>query len=1366
MKSRKLLSILLTGSLLMGFAPAGHAAAEVKQSNAPMSVFSDEKVKAIKQYMDSVYGGKQNTNRVYIDPSINTSSNERIKVIVEYETKPAAVQGYLAKQANKKFNQASAVQALEKEQSTIAAQLKAKNIAFQETNTFQTVFNGAAVEMKASDIPKLKEIDGILAVHANHLAQAVPGLKAEEINLPDVKNSVPWIGSEELWDLGYTGKGMKVGVIDTGIDYNHPDLKEAYKGGYDFVQNDADPYEGNRQVPTFHGTHVSGIVAGRGNPDEGGVRGVAPESDLYVYRVLDTFGGWDEWVIAGIEKAVEDGMDVINLSLGSGVNNSDSPTARAVNNAMIAGTLPVVANGNSGWHVYGTVNSPATAAMALSVGATIPPVYEYNFKSYSSATGEKEYLLKWMIGREPHVQSFKQDTEIVYAEFGFPENYEKMDVAGKIVLVKRSSYPFLDELNYWAREAGAVGLILFNMDGWNDHISQYQPSMGDLPMFNMRGDDGRALAAALEGGTHTLTVTETIKNPYPLEDQLVDFSSDGPVADSGAIKPDVVAPGVAITSTVPAQYYLTNDYKNAYDSMSGTSMAAPHVAGLAALLMQARPEESSFDIKTMIMNNALKIESNDEWKKYSVLDIGAGRVQGEDTLESPVIAQVLEDITYTKDPLGGKQKVKLQNPTGSINFGHILAGSDLSRSIMLKNTSSTQWTYDLAYELKYWENTNPVDGGAIFGSKLEAASLPEGVQLQLNNQTVVPGQGESTVPIQLVIPENAPEGIYEGYVYLKPTSDQVPDLQIPFIAYKNAKFVRLVSEMEMSPQVLNMNDSKKNHSKIDYQLLSTMKEGDVYLFDWFPNSDMYDQFQLEGHIKSLSSEEIEQGSHSFDWDGTYTNLSGETVSIRSGVYTIAVATKDDYGNIQANGIDFYVMNEPTSIQVNQYYENENKEITVTENEISGILKSKAAFISLAMGNVRDEDLEDPLALQYEIKQGPIIYNTGMIRNFDGDGTNDEVQFLIQNKLPEGKSVLTLKAIDSAGHVTEVSYNVLYDKDISVSDPLEVLVGKDLIFNLTANNVSNLIAGEFEVAYRSDIFTFDYAIATNEFKDLASKTIVTHNVGPEYVGEDGHTYRKLLVGASLQKTADGHLTPGNGNIPLVTVYFKSKNDVRLVGKYQLDITKAQYIQENDSLTKVPLDLTNFHTELFVDTIILQGELKLQAYQKEDGTFRTDVDYNQGRVEFYDSETGELYGPDSERYRGVPLKAAIDVVGTGKFIVYGLHPNKSYDIKYYFKGHLTGVIKGFKATSQNEDGSTYVDLTKMVDFGLIKAGDTDENNLIDIYDVALIARYFGHSAKQGPYFDPYEAGAADINMDGTIDILDLSFATANYGEVGKQ
>jgi minor extracellular serine protease Vpr len=1364
LKFRKLRSLFMTGLLLTAFIPTGHAE-EVNPSNAAAMKFSDEKMKAIEQYMSKAYPGRVTSSEVYIDKSIDTSSNEMIKVILEYNAEPTVVQQYQAKQMKAAFNQQSAVKQVEEQQTTIATAIKQQGITFTESSSFQTVFNGAAVEIKASDVPKLKNIAGIRAVYANNKVQAVPGIKSEEVNKPNMKNSAPLIGSKDLWELGYTGSGLKIGVIDTGVDYNHPDLKEAYKGGYDVVDQDNDPYEGTQYVPTVHGTHVSGIIAGRGNPETGGVRGVAPESDLYVYRVLDEFGGWDEWVVEGIERAVEDGMDIINLSLGASTNHSDTPTTRAVNNAMLAGTLPVVANGNGGTYYYGTVNTPATAAMALSVGASIPAINSYNFKGKSSATADKEYLLQWVMGPEPvnPEESLLQDKEIVYAEFGLPENYEKVDVTGKIALVKLSGYPWLEELNYWAREAGAEGLIMFSPDGWNDHVTLFGPVWGNLPTYSMRGDDGRALAAAMANGQHTFTLTEVMKETYPITDQLIEFSSDGPVADTGAIKPDVVAPGVAITSTVPAYYYHSEDeeqtpenYKNAYDSFSGTSMAAPHVAGLAALLMQAHPEYSPFDIKNTVMNTGLLITPPvDSEEVYSVLDIGSGRVQGMDALNSPVIAQVMEDIYYTKNPLGERSLEKVQNITGSINFGHLMGEQDLSKAITLKNTSNHEITYDVSYEMSYWENQYP-GGSGMFATEIQSTEqLPEGVSLKLSAEQVsVLGQGTGDVPLELIIPASAPAGIYEGYIHLKPTTGDIPDLQVPFIAYKNPRFFNEVTELELSRQVLNMNDTEKNHTTVEYDFLNDMVEADLYLWSWFGGT--------EGHIKTLTGAELKNGTQSFEWNGKYLNSNGDTVTLESDMYTVMLLAKDIHGNEQVNYQDFYVINDITQITVEQYFENENREIVVTENEITGKARSTAAMLAREMW-FSDPDLIYPLTLTYEIKQGPILLHSGYLEYMGlYEDDMDEVSFSIKDKLPAGKSVLKIKAEDKAGNMTEESFNVFYDKDISVSDPLEIFVGKDLIFNLTANNATNLIAGEFEVAFRSDIFTFDHAIATNEFKDLASNTIVTHRVSDEYIGEDGKPYRKLLVGASLQKTANGHYTPGNGNIPLVTVYFKSKNDARYVGKYQMDVTKAQYIQDAESLVKVPLEPTDFNAEIMVDMIIQPGQFKLQAHLKEDGTVKTDIDYAMGRIEIFDNETGEKLTSEIG-YRGIPLGSIIDVTGTGKFIAYGLHPNKLYDFRFYFKGHFTGYVKGFMATSQNEDGSTYVDANKLIDFGLIKAGDTDRNNIIDIYDVAFIARYFGLSAERAVYFTPEIAGDADINWDGTIDILDLSFATANYGEV---
>jgi minor extracellular serine protease Vpr len=1371
LRVKKWFSILVTAVLLFTFIPIGHAS-DQNQSNISKEVFSDEKLQAVEKYIKENYPNRVASSDVYIDKNIDTSSDQLIKVIVEYNMAPLAVQEKLSAKSKVGFNAQAAAKLLEGEQEQVATALKEQKISFHETSSYETVFNGAVVEIKASDVPKLKGIKGIRAVYANNAIQAVPGMPVEQEMKAAMRESAPMIGSKDLWDLGYTGKGLKIGVIDTGIDYNHPDLKEAYKGGYDFVDNDNDPFEGSRLIPSSHGTHVSGIVAGRGNPETGGVRGVAYESDLYVYRVLGEDGGSDEWVIAGIEKAVEDGMDIINLSLGSTYNHSDAPTARAVNNAMLAGVLPVVASGNTGGFRYGTVNSPGTAAMALTVGATIPNYYFYSFKGKASATEDTEYVLDWSTEVDPiYVNPIMGEHEIVYVELGLPESYEGKDVKGKYVLVKGSSYPFYWELNAWARDAGAIGLIVFGFDGWVEPT--YDWGWGTLPLFIMRADEGRALAAAMEQkeGPHTFNFTEMMKEEYPYSDKLIQWSSDGPVADTGAIKPDVVAPGVAITSTVPAFYYHSEKgeikpehYKNAYDSFSGTSMATPHVAGLAALLMQARPEMSTFDIKTLIMNTGILLgEPIESWAPHNVLDIGSGRVQGKDALESPVLAQIIDEISYTKTPLGERSAEVIDNVTGSINFGQLTDDTDTkNKTVTLKNMSGESIQYDVTVDMKYWENQSPIgEEPGNFATEIKAMDeLPAGVQLTLGtHQVTVDGHGNGEVPVSLTVPADAPAGVYEGYIHLKPTDNSVPDLQVPFIAYKNARIVNEFTSFDMQNRVFNMNDPERNHSKMEFEFLHDMSGTDVYLYDWFSEEYEY------GYIKSLSNDELKSGIQSFVWDGQYQKPNGETVSIESGMYSVIVVAKDARGYEYTRGENFYVINDKTQISLQDYYQNENKEIVVNKNEIIGIAKSTAAFLGREV-YLTDPVLKDPLKLRYEIKQGPYIYNYGDL-GYLGTYENeiDEVTFWIQDMLPAGKSVLTIWAEDRAGNVTEESYNVLYDKDISVSDPLEIFVGKDLIFNLTANNAEKLIAGEFEVAYRSDIFTFDHAIATNEFKEMASNTIVTHKVSDEYIGADGYPYRKLLVGASLQKLPNGHYNPGNGNIPLVTVYFKSKDDVRTVGKYKMNVTSAQYIQDGQyELTRVPLDPTDFDFEIMVDTIYLNGKFHLEAHTKPDGTPKTDMDYAMGRIEFYDSETGEKL-TIWDGYRGAPLRGYISRKGDPTFIAFGLDPNKKYDIRFFWKGHFSGYIKGFQATSVREDGSTYVDLDKVIDFGLLKAGDTDKNNKIDIYDVALVSRYFGLSAYTMLYFDPPIASGADINFDGTIDILDLSFVTNNYGEVGS-
>lgn len=264
-KQRKLVSAVLALILLTSFFPFNFATAKSDGANVNLGLLSQPK----------------------IDPSINTKSDKKIKVIVEFTTEPVVVQRLHGQKSIEKA-EASVQQAMKKFRKSLTEKRVSANI----TTTYETVFSGAAVEMRASDVPKLKKVDGVRAVHANNRVEAIPITKSK-VNTPYTEESTAFIGADEYWKRGFEGKGIKIGVIDTGIDYHHPDLKKAYKGGYDFVDNDDDPYEENKTVNSTHGTHVSGIIAGRGKPEKGGVRGVAPKSDLFVYRVLGQEGGWD-----------------------------------------------------------------------------------------------------------------------------------------------------------------------------------------------------------------------------------------------------------------------------------------------------------------------------------------------------------------------------------------------------------------------------------------------------------------------------------------------------------------------------------------------------------------------------------------------------------------------------------------------------------------------------------------------------------------------------------------------------------------------------------------------------------------------------------------------------------------------------------------------------------------------------------------------------------------------------------------------------------------------------------------------------------------------------------------------------------------
>ena len=176
-------------------------------------------------------------------------------------------------------------------------------------------------------------------------------------------NSGPYIGVEFPKQLGFTGDGIKIGVIDTGINLNHPDFFNQddiprFSKGYDFVDGDDIPQDTNG-----HGTQVAGIIAA-----DGQLKGIAPNVEIFSYRVSsDGESVPSDLIIKAINQAVEDKVDIINISLG--VNMTHNKIDQAVNNAINQGVVVVAAAGNSGPD-ESTIGSPARNPNAITVGAT------------------------------------------------------------------------------------------------------------------------------------------------------------------------------------------------------------------------------------------------------------------------------------------------------------------------------------------------------------------------------------------------------------------------------------------------------------------------------------------------------------------------------------------------------------------------------------------------------------------------------------------------------------------------------------------------------------------------------------------------------------------------------------------------------------------------------------------------------------------------------------------------------------------------------------------------------------------------------------------------------------------------------------
>lgn len=616
-----------------------------------------------------------------------------------------------------------------------------QNIEYQQNYSYTRVFNGVSVTATRGNIERLAALPGVKAVYPVQRVELPRDVEAARPT-PEMATALTQTGADIAQnEMGLSGKGVRVGIIDTGIDVDHPDLKAHIVAQYDFV---GDNYgEGDNYVPkpdniaddcNGHGTHVAGIVGAHG-----AVKGVAPEASLGAYRVFGCDGSTsDDVLIAAIERAVTDKMDVVNMSIGSFGVWSGGLRSEAIKKAKEAGTIVVVSGGNNG-----TEGPFATGYNAPDENAIAVASYENTSLRlhYFTADGVD---IGFVEGSDSAAAPTSGSLPLARTGTAAATNdactaLPAGSLSGKVALIRRGGCAFQIKVDN-AKAAGALAVVIYN------NVAGYlTPSVDTtLPVVSVEKSAGEALDAKLAAGPVTLTWTNGIKSfPNPTGGLPSDFTSYGPTQVLG-FKPDIAAPGGQIYSTWPLEEF------GGYNTISGTSMAAPHVAGLIALMIEARPtlRGNTERIRGLLQNNATPAAFKGTAYMDAVNRQGAGMANVVKSILNPVYSEP------SRLALG-----EVQNT--------------VSKTIRLYNNGLKKLTYKLSVA--------PAVGTYGTAAVQFSPNIPD-VQMEYSSVTLYPGESFA-LKVDITPAADDPNGVvFGGYIMFTPDKGDV--VRVPFMGYK------------------------------------------------------------------------------------------------------------------------------------------------------------------------------------------------------------------------------------------------------------------------------------------------------------------------------------------------------------------------------------------------------------------------------------------------------------------------------------------------------------------------------------------------------------------------------------------------------
>jgi minor extracellular serine protease Vpr len=776
-----------------------------------------------------------------VDPALLNATGP-IDVVVQLTGLPLAVaNGENARRQGGLLNHAQQVAhsaAIRRNQDEVLAKVLA--LGGKEIARVRIAYNAAIVRIDASKLPDLAALPGVSTVQ-----------RVNDYRI-DLSETVPYVGASAAQAAGLDGKGVRVAVLDSGIDYTHrnlggPGTVAAYQaawgtsnsdprnttldglfptqkviGGFDFV---GETWTGGSGSPPLapdpdpidhggHGTHVADIIAGQSL--DGKHVGVAPGASLYAYKVCSAvttacsgvalLQALDRALDPNDDGSMDDAVDVINMSLGSLYGQREDSTSAAAQNAARAGVVVVAAAGNDADKPY-ILSSPSEAPDVISVAQTqVPSAAAIPLVINSPPSIAGKYGNTATVEWAPIGDGATGD--VVFAGRGCVETGGDTlpPVAGKIALIDRGTCNISEKVR-GASDAGAIAVII-GLVAPGDAVSfsnggqcPTPPDGTCKPTLVIQQSLANSIKANI-GAPVNVTISEA--NAIMLVGSMASTSARGPSYDRNQIKPDIGAPGASVSAIAGTG--------TGEEAFGGTSGATPMVSGAAAILIQAYPNRAPWQIKSLLMNTAeTEVYTNPATLPgvlAPITRIGGGELR---------VDQALASTTAAWDA---------ERRTGSLSFGYtnVWAPTVLARRVKVQNYSRFARSYSISNEFRY---ANDKTGA---------------VQLLMPKTLSVPANGSRDFEVIMVIdPSKLPTWIlnggpdggtgsllqtaeFDGYIKLKDSRDEI-HLAWQVLPHKSA-------EVHALNRNITINSKGKGNSSgsLLLQNFSPAKAGDFDIF--------------------------------------------------------------------------------------------------------------------------------------------------------------------------------------------------------------------------------------------------------------------------------------------------------------------------------------------------------------------------------------------------------------------------------------------------------------------------------------------------------------------------------------------------------